>query len=448
MTGEPAASRGSPRPYYGWVVVGAAFAVLFSAYGTQYSFGVFFAALLAEFDWSRSSLAGVFSLYAFAYSLLGFVAGRLTDRWGPRRVVAAGAACLGAAFAGMAAVTALWQPYVLYGVVGALGMSTAFVPCNSTVVRWFVRRRGLAVGLAGSGGSVGSLVLPPLAQILVTGIGWRAAYVVFGAGIFVVLNLVAPLLRRAPDTMGVGPDGDAAAPVATLDAGPGWSLREALDAPAFWLLGVTFTVAWLPVFAGLVHLVPFARDLGHSPLVASSVLSVTGVGAVVGRLVMGAVSDRTGRKAAVAVGLGLLSASFVQLAMARGLASVYLAAFVFGFAYGSLSALFPAIVGDFFGRERVGALVGFMFALSGAVGALGPLVAGAVYDAVGSYVPAFAGLAAANLVALATLVLARAPGPSPRALRERRCDGPVGAVAPACSPVAERSRPRWPTRDP
>lgn len=401
------------RLFRGWIIVGAAFAVLFCAYGTQYAFGVFFAALLAEFGWSRGSLAGAFSLYAFTYSLLGFLAGRLTDRWGPRVVVAAGGLCLGAALAGMAGVTELWQPYLLYGVVAALGMSTAYVPCNSTVVKWFVRRRGLAVGVAGSGGSVGSFVLPPLAQLLVTTIGWRGAYVVFGVAIFLVTNAVAPLMRRDPESLGLHPDGAPAPPAPAAHGGHGFTLGEAFRSRAFWLLGVAFTIAWVPVFTGLVHIIPFARDLGYSPLVASSVLSVIGGAAVLGRLVMGPVSDRVGRKAGVAAGLVLLSAAFVAFAVAESLAALYGAAFTFGYAYGTLSALFPAIVGDFFGRDRAGAIVGFLFALSGAAGALGPLGAGAVYDAVGSYAPAFLGVAVLNVGALAALALAHAPEAPP-----------------------------------
>src|SRR4030095_13944638 len=113
------------RFYHGWVIVGGAFVVLLLAYGTQYAFGVFFAALLAEFHWSRASLSGAFSLYAFVYSAFGLVAGRLTDRWGPRAVIGAGGVLLGAGLAGMSRVDALWQPYVLYGGGGARRTCTA-----------------------------------------------------------------------------------------------------------------------------------------------------------------------------------------------------------------------------------------------------------------------------------------------------------------------------------
>ena len=184
----------------GWRIVAGAFVILFTAYGAQYCFGVFFAALLAEFGWSRTGLSGVFSLYAFTYCVFGFPAGRLTDRWGPRIVIGCGALFLGGALAAMAAVTALWQAYVLYGVVAALGMGTAYVPCNTTVVRWFSRRRGLASGIASSGASLGTLVLPPLAQLTVGALGWRGAYVVGGAVVLVVLLFTAQVMRRDPAT--------------------------------------------------------------------------------------------------------------------------------------------------------------------------------------------------------------------------------------------------------
>ena len=158
-------------PFYGWVVVGATSSVLFMAYGAQFSFGVFFSALLEEFGWSRAALSGVFSLYAFGYGTLAFVSGGLTDRWGPRLVIATGGLFLGAGWIAMSFTRSLWQPYVFYGVIAGLGMSTAFVPCGATVARWFVRRRGLAAGIASAGGSLGTFALAPLAQLLVSKMG-------------------------------------------------------------------------------------------------------------------------------------------------------------------------------------------------------------------------------------------------------------------------------------
>lgn len=400
-----------PKLFYGWVVVGGAFVVLFMAYGTQYAFGVFFAALLDEFGWSRASLSGIFSLYAFLYCVLGLLAGRLTDLWGPRVVIAMGGVFLGVGLAGMSRVSALWHPYLFYGIVAALGMSTAYVPCNATVVKWFVRRRGLALGVATSGGSLGTFALPPAAAALVGALGWRWAYVLFGAGIFLMLNLVATVMRRDPEGLGLSPDGGPRAATATRSspAEVQWPFRLAIRTGAFWLIFGIFTATWIPVFIPLVHLVPFARDLGIPPLVGATVVSALGIAAAVGRLVLGAISDKIGRKPALALVIALQAAAFLGFTLVGGLSSLYLVAVVFGFSYGAVSTLFPAIVGDFFGREQAGSLVGFLFALAGSMAAWGPLVAGAIHDATGAYTRAFLLSAASNGVALVLLTLARPP---------------------------------------
>jgi MFS family permease len=397
--------------FYGWRIVAAAFVVLFTAYGAQYCFGVFFAALLDEFRWSRAGLSGVFSLYAFGYCVVGFPAGRLTDRWGPRAVVTAGAVFLGGALAAMALVRHLWEPYVIYGVIGALGMGTAYVPCNSTVVKWFARRRGLAIGVASTGASLGTFALPPLAHWTVAAAGWRTAYVVFGVGVFAAVALAATVMRRDPRSLGLRPDGDDAIPPPSV-ARPvrGWSLRRAIGTPAFWLITAAFTASWLAVFIPLVHLVPFTQDLGYGAGMGAWLVSALGAGAVGGRLVMGAVSDRVGRRPAIITAMVMQAGAFLGFAAVQGLDALVVTAVAFGFAYGTVSALFPAIIGDFFGPEQAGSLVGFVFALSGSLAAWGPLAAGLVYDATGGYGLIFRLAAGANVLAAGLLSLARAPG--------------------------------------
>jgi MFS family permease len=394
------------RLFYGWVVVTGAFFTLFVAYGAQYSFGVFFAALLEEFGWRRASLAGAFSLYAFAYCVFGFPAGRLTDRWGPRVVIAAGGLFLGVALAGMSLVSRVWEPYLLYGIVAALGMGTAYVPCNATVVKWFVRRRGLAAGLASSGASFGTLVLPLLAQLLVARVGWRGAYLVFGLGVLVVLNVVAVIMRRDPESLGLHPDG-AAAPAPADGAVAALPLGHAIRTSTFWLLWAAFAAIWIPVFIPLVHVVPLARDLGVPPLLAASVVSVLGVGAIAGRLVMGALSDRLGRKAVIAASMVVQALAFAAFAGVRDLWTLLATAFAFGYAYGAISTLFTPLVSDLFGREHAGTLVGVLFALAGSMGGLGPVLAGAVYDATGGYALAFWAAAVLSLAAVGLLLRCR-----------------------------------------
>jgi len=399
------------------VVVGGAFAILFMAYGAQYSFGVFLAAMLDEFGWSRASLSGAFSLYAFVYTGLALVTGHLTDRWGPRAVIAIGGAFLGAGWIAMSGVREPWHPYALYGVVAAVGMSAAYVPCSATVTRWFVRRRGLAVGLAFGGMGMGTLVLPPVAHVLSARVGWRVAYVVFGVAILVVLSAGATIMRRDPESAGLHPDGDAAAPrhAAGGDA-RAWTLAAAARTRTFWMLLAVFTATWVPVFGPLVHLVPMARGLGISPLLAATLVSAIGLSALVGRLAFGATSDRVGRRSTLAVALALQATAFAALASSRSLGALYAAAALFGFSYGGVSALFPAIVADFFGRAHAGSLVGLIFAVTGALAAFGPLGAGILFDRLGSYALTWWLSAAFNLLALLLLPVTRPPTePPPRA---------------------------------
>ncbi|OGL19507.1 MAG: hypothetical protein A3K12_02995 [Candidatus Rokubacteria bacterium RIFCSPLOWO2_12_FULL_71_19] len=402
------------RPlFYGWVVVAGAFVVLFLAYGAQYAFGVFFAALLEEFGLSRASLAGAFSLYAFVYSGCGALSGRLTDGLGPRAVIALGGGFLGLGLMGMSQVSAIWHPFVLYGIVAALGMSTAYVPCSATVVRWFVEQRGLAIGIATAGGSLGTFALPPIAYLLVTSVGWRWAYVVFGSVILVALNLVAVVMRPDPESLGLAPDGrPPGAAGRRADGGArGFSVREATRTGAFWMVWAVFAATWVPVFVPLVHLVPFAQDLGVPALLAATLVSALGIAAVAGRVLMGALSDRIGRRAALAAGFALQAIAFAAFPSARALPALYAAAAAFGFSYGAISALFPAVVSDFFGREHSGSLVGLLFTLAAPLAAGGPVGAGWIYDRTGGYEPAWWLSAGFNVLALALLACARPPAP-------------------------------------
>lgn len=417
----PVASPGAPpgRVFYGWTVVTAAGLVLFMAYGTQYAFGVFFAALVEEFGWSRASVSGVFSLYAAVYSGFALMAGRLTDRWGPRTVIAIGGALLGAGLVAMSRVGVLWQPYLLYGTIGALGMSTAYVPCNATVAKWFTRRRGLAVGLASAGGSLGTLALPPVAHFLVSRLGWRWSYVVFGLAILLTLNALAVLMRRDPETVGLAPDGDRPARSAAPPGppAPDWTIRRALRSRRFWILYGVFTATWTPVFIPLVHLVPMARGLGVPPLLAATLVSAVGAAALIGRLVMGGASDRIGRRGALAIALALQAGAFAGFAQSHALPALYASSLVFGFSYGAASTLFPATVADVFGREQTGTLAGLLFALAGPMAALGPLIAGFIYDRAGDYQLAWWLSAGCN--GLALLLLASFPLPFARTANER-----------------------------
>jgi MFS transporter, OFA family, oxalate/formate antiporter len=399
------------RIYPGWRIVAGAFAILFVTYGAQFSFGILFSPLLAESGWTRASISGVFGVYTTVYCVCALPAGRLTDRFGPRLVIAGGGVLLGAALTGLSLTSQLWQVYVLYGLVAGIGMSTAFIPCSATVVRWFVRRRGLAVGVAASGVSAGAMVVPPLAQLIVGAAGWRTAFVMIGLVILVLLNVLGPIMRRDPESVGLRPDG-ASGP---LDHATGaedaesWPLARALRSLTFWVLGSLFNLTWFSIFIPTVHLAALAEDRGFSPMIGASALSVLGCGALLGRLVSGELADRVGRKTALATSVTAESLALLGFVVLDGLPMFMISAFVFGAAYAGTSTLFPVILGDFYGRGHVGSLSGFIFAFSGVFSGLGPFVTGVLRDARGDYGFALVLAALINAAALLLLPWARPP---------------------------------------
>jgi OFA family oxalate/formate antiporter-like MFS transporter len=403
------------RFFYGWVVVACTFTILCIAYGIQFTFGVFMPFISTDTGWDRGSLSLPYSMYVFVYSALGVVSGRLTDRLGPRIVLMVGGCLLGTGVMLMSRVHALWQLYIVLGVIAAAGMSAAYVPCNATVVRWFTRRRGLALSITSSGASFGMFIFPPLATTLISTYGWRGTYLILGLLAVAGLVSCAMFIVRDPEKMGLHPDGELTPGDLTTVAigensyGENWTLAEAQRTRAFWLLNVIFTLTWLVVFMPMVHIVPFAIDLGISHFLAAMTISVIGFAGFAGRLAIGPISDRLGRVRTLGLCLLLQALAFLGFTTSTGLSLLYSAAAVFGFSYGGVTALFPALIGDFFGRIAIGAIVGFIFALAGSPAAFGPLIAGYMYDATKSYNGAFVLSASLNLAALALLFALKKP---------------------------------------
>jgi MFS transporter, OFA family, oxalate/formate antiporter len=405
------------RLFRGWQVVAAAFGVLFLSYGLQFSYGVFVSGMADDLGWSRAQTALPYSIYVFVYSAFSAVTGRATDRFGPRPVITAGAALLACGWGTSALVERPWQLDLTLGVVAALGMSVVWVPCNATVSRWFTRRRGTAVAIASSGGSLGNLIVPTLAAALVAWQGWRVTLAGIALFSATFMLLAARYMIRDPESVGLWPDGERPAASAGV-VSPGQRLDEVCWTAPFLLLIAIYFLTWVPVFVPFVHAAAYAQDLGLSPLAAGSVISAIGIGGVVGRLSAGVVSDRVGRLPSLLGIFALEAVAFVAFAAARGLGVLWLAAMTFGFSYGGGVALLPALCGDLFGRAHVAAIVGMIFAVAGAPAAIGPYVAGWLFDVTGRYDAAFLCSAALNAGALAlACVLMR------RSARERLVPG-------------------------
>ena len=332
------------------------------------------------------------------------------------------------------------------------------MPCNATVVRWFLRRRGQALSISTSGGSFAAVLMPLLMGALVDHYSWRTLYQVMAAVVFAGLLIASVYLKASPEAVGLSIDGElhgselrgselrGSEPVPDESPAPverSLTRSEAIHTRVFWILAGIFLCTWLVVFLPLVHLSPFARGLGASPAVAGGLVSAVGVGGLFGRTLTGTVSDRIGRVATLAIVLGIQVAAFLVFAVSPNLGTVYPAAALFGFGYGGTTTVFPAIVGDRFGRAHAGAIVGLLFAGAGSSAAVGPFMAAWIFDRTDSYRVAFLLSAAANGLGLALVAVLRADGrranrgtladaaprppgpPSEEALRGRHHDLPL-----------------------
>jgi MFS family permease len=384
------------RLHAGHRSLAASFVTLGLVYGVWYAYSLFLVALLREFGWSRSLLAGAFSLFALVHGLASPGLGWLCDRVASRWVIASGGLLLAMGLVLDGAIDRPWQLYVAFGLVTALGVAMAgWLPAVVVVQRWFPHRLGLAVGLAGSGVGVGIFLVVPLCQLLIEHLGWRWAFRIVGALVCIWVIPTALLLVREPPAVG------ARRQAATI-RGLGGAARR----PAFWLLASAFFLGGLASQSLLVHQGAYLVDQGLSALVAASVVSVVGLTSVVGKTGWGWLSDRLGREPVHSLGIGLIVASVGALglvALGWGAPAAYTYGALVGVGYAATSSLAPAIVGDRFGGARFASIFGVLQVFPPLGGALGPWVAGRIFDATRSYRLAFLGVLGAALAATLAL---------------------------------------------
>ena len=413
------------RFYYGWIIVVTAAFTMAVVYGFRYSFSVFFVAILDEFGWERASTAAILSVNIFVYGLFVVPAGVLVDRFGPRIVIPLGAVILTAAIILSSRASAQWHFFLLFGVIGAVGIAMAgYVPNFVVLTNWFVKRRGTAFGVAQAGNG-GSFVLAGLAQVLIATVGWRNAYVVLGSvfgGLVVLLTVF--LLRRYPRDLGLEPDGDSAEDAVETRPRPRhalqvvdeawvntrWTVGLAVRTRRFWALFFANMLLWGFGFALLVtHQAAYARDVGHEPSIIALMVGMYGVVNIVGNL-LGFLSDRYGREPVYTLGIVCASLGVVALLLAadpgRGWLLLAYSA-LFGLGLGLVAPSQSASLADLFQGPNFGSINGLAVTSFGIGGSIGPWLAGFIYDQAQTYVPAFLLSLASILLACALIWVAR-----------------------------------------
>lgn len=394
------------RFFYGWLIVAVLAISLMLGYAVRSSYSVFYVAILGEYGWTRAETAGIFSLGLIIYGVGGILAGILLDKLGPRKLfpLAATLIALGALWCSRAA--AIWEFYVAYGIVIAFGQcSLGYVPTMAVVNQWFVKRRGLALGITMSGFSL-SFLLSPLTQYLRETVGWRSAFVVFAiAIIIIVIPLTTIFIRHRPQDIGLSPDGKEEVnedklqtkrrPDASIVdhewASVEWNLPRAFKTYRLWLLFLVAILMGIVVNFPQVHQVAFVTDVGYSSMFAVTVLTIFGLLNGIGPI-GGFISDRIGRETAYTIGATSIAISMALALSVRdvGLEWVwYLSVITYGFGIGIMAPTLAATYGDLFAGRNLGSIIGFINTGFGVGGAIGPYVAGYIYDVTQSYIPAF-----------------------------------------------------------
>jgi len=384
--------------YEGWRVAAASAVGVFVSFASLlvYTFGVFLKPLAQEFGWSREAVSAAFGFAAVMVALASPGLGYLVDRFGPQRIILPCLVVFGCAFASLSLLTPnVWHLYATFIVLGLVGNGTAQMAYSRAVSSWFTRRRGLAFALLLAGGSVGAMVLPPLAQSLIGRVGWRQACLMLGAGVLAIgLPTVVLFVRERPGTRS-GRQAEHGAPVSA-----------GLRARPFWIVVAILFVSSVAQNGAIAHLSALLTDRGVPATGAALAVSAMGGASLAGRLITGWLLDRF---FAARVSLSLLATAALGiylLAGAESLAMGAAAAMLIGFGMGGEADVTPYLLSRYFGLRGFTTLYGFTWTAYALAGALGPVLMGMAFDATGSYERLLAVLAAGTLVvALLNLLL-------------------------------------------
>jgi MFS family permease len=379
------------RTPYGWVVVGVSATANSLAWSVRSTFALFYVALLDEFHWRRADAALGYSLSWLLLLVFSPLGGRLSDRWGARVLVPIGGLLLGGGLVLSGRVTGLWQYYLAFGMLGAVGIGFIQTPAMAIVNHWLSRSRGTAMGIVSAGASASAVIFYPINAWLILTFGWRDAFAIFGlivAGITV--PLAALLYRNPPREMAA-----AAAPVDSRLEGDDWTLRRALRSRPFWSVFAMWGLGVIGYQIMAPHPVAHGIKQGFDPVTLSWFFALGGACTVAGNLVGGSLSDRWGRETVFAIGTVVAVAGIWAFAALGGPAdrALLLLYALSGFGFGMRISLLAAIPADIFAGRNLGVILGAAHGGGGLGGFIGPFLGGWIFDVTGSYNVAFAAAA-------------------------------------------------------
>jgi len=366
------------------IIVASCFSIQAIGIGIYASYGVFFNPLMLEFGWSRAQISGASSAAFFISGLFAIYIGRLIDTIGPGIIMMATAIFLGLGCMLMYGLNTIWQLYLFFGLIFGIGLSSIDVVALSTIARWFPDQRGFMTGIAKVGTGAGQLFFPLLAGWLITGFGWRNAYMAIGILSLVLLSIIAQLLKRDPK--GHENKKKSNKPKTTVhQTRTDLSFSQAATTVQFWVLCLITLTVLSCLMSIIVHIVPYGRDIGVSASKATGVLATIGGVSMAGRFITGIIIDRIGSRRSMAFSFLILLTGLLWLQFADSLWELYVFACIYGVAHGGFFTIVSPIVAELFGIASHGALFGMVVFFGTTGGAIGPIVTGYLFDISGSY---------------------------------------------------------------
>jgi len=385
-------------------------------YGSSYSFGVFLKSIEGEFGLTRAATSAIFSAHMALGLVFALIGGWALDRYGPRIIVLLMGLFTGLGLLLTSQTNTLWQIFITYSLLFSTGVGAIYVVKMATVSRWFDKKRGLALGIAGASSGLGTLLAPPFATYLISSFGWRMSYAIIGLIAWLIVIPLSRLLKKDPYEIGALPDGAKSGSDGISTGGltredntrlAGVSLLEASRTGNFWLLSSIWLLYAFCYMLVLTHIVPHATDVGIPAMKAATVLSLIGGSIAAGRLIMGRVSDSIGRKATAITCALLVAVAMIWLIWSRDLWMLYLFSIVCGFSFGGFDPPLTALIGDTFGLRSIGVIMGTLNIAWGIGATAGPFMGGLIFDVTYSYSLAFSIGALAMLTAALLITLIR-----------------------------------------
>lgn len=380
-------------------MVGICFFTGIIAYGGgRYSFGVFLKPMTEELDWSRTQMSLGATINLVFYAIAAPVVGRMMDTVGIKRTMMVGAALGSIGLAAMYFCDTLWMFYLLYGVLVAFGVNMSGRIAQATIVtNWFVRRRGLMLGITAVSIGLGTTIMAPTANAILHAFKWQAAFLFLGGAFFIFIFLPVAIFVKGkgrPEDRGFGPDGTAPGS-GVLQNGPktkhptaaqDWTVGEAFRTPALWGIFIAMGLSYMADYIVLFHSVASFEDRGLASVTAASVLGTATLVSSAGRLGFGWLADQVSIRACMALmfGIQIVAAPFIILG-GSNLVMLFTFAAIWGFGYGGLATLLPGVASQYYGRRYFGSIYGWITTATVLGGAVGSTLGGWIYDSRGSY---------------------------------------------------------------